>query len=261
MSFFEELRRRNVFRVGIAYLIGAWLIIQVADVVLENIGAPDWVIKAIFLVVALGFLVALFFSWAFEVTPEGIKPESEVDRTASITTVTGRKLNKAITVMLFLALGYFIWESRLADRSPTPVTTEASVAVLAFKNMSPDPENAFFAEGISEEILNVLAAIDGLRVASRTSAFSFADSDTPIPDIASQLGVATILEGSVRKQGTRVRITAQLIDAGNDAHLWSEVYDRDLDDIFAVQEEIAVAISDALMGALGIQSIRFPHHR
>ncbi len=255
MSFFEELRRRNVFRVGIAYLIGAWLIIQVADVVLENIGAPDWVIKAIFLVVALGFLVALFFSWAFEVTPEGIKPESEVDRTASITTVTGRKLNKAIIVMLFLALGYFIWESRLADRSPTAVTTEASVAVLAFKNMSPDPENAFFAEGISEEILNVLAAIDGLRVASRTSAFSFADSDTPIPDIASQLGVATILEGSVRKQGTRVRITAQLIDAGNDAHLWSEVYDRDLDDIFAVQEEIAVAISDALMGALGIQSI------
>lgn len=124
--------------------------------------------------------MAVFFSWAFEVTPEGIKPESEIDRAASITTVTGRKLNQAIIVMLFLALGYFIWESRPADRSPALATTEASVAVLAFENMSPDPANAFFAEGISEEILNVLAAIDGLRVASRTSAFSFGNCETPI---------------------------------------------------------------------------------
>ena len=255
MSFFDELKRRNVFRVGIAYLIGGWLVIQVADIVLENIGAPAWVMKAILLLTLLGFLVALFFAWAFEATSEGIKRESEIDRSQSITRVTGRKLDRSIMVMLVIALAYFVWESRVSDRAPVSVSTDASVAVLAFENMSPDPENAFFAEGISEEILNVLAAVDGLRVASRTSAFSFANSDTPIPEIASQLDVAHVLEGSVRKQGMRVRITAQLIDASNDAHLWSDTYDRDLDDIFAVQEEIAVAISAALMGALGMEQV------
>ena len=255
MSLFNELKRRNVFRVGIAYLIGSWLVIQVADIVLENIGAPVWVMQAILLMLLLGFVIALFFSWAFEVTPEGVKRESEVDRSQSITRVTGRKLDHSIIVMLVIALGYFVWESRLAERAPAVVSTDASVAVLAFENMSPDPENAFFAEGISEEILNVLAAVDGLRVASRTSAFSFANSDTPIPEIASQLDVAHILEGSVRKQGMRVRITAQLIDAASDTHLWSESYDRNLDDIFAVQEEIAIAISEALMGALGMAQI------
>jgi len=255
LSFFEELKRRNVFRVGIAYLIGAWLVIQVADIVLENIGAPAWVMKAILLIAILGFLIALFFAWAFEATPEGLKRESEVDRTQSITRVTGQKLNRSIIVMLVIALAYFVWESRLSDRAPVSVLTDASVAVLAFENMSPDPENAFFAEGISEEILNVLAAVDGLRVASRTSAFSFANSDTSIPEIASQLDVAHVLEGSVRKQGMRVRITAQLIDAINDTHLWSDTYDRDLDDIFAVQEEIAVAISAALTGALGMGQV------
>ena len=255
MSFFEELKRRNVFRVGIAYLIGAWLVIQVADIVLENIGAPAWVMKAILLIAILGFLIALFFAWAFEATPEGLKRESEVDRTQSITRVTGQKLNRSIIVMLVIALAYFVWESRLSDRAPVSVLTDASVAVLAFENMSPDPENAFFAEGISEEILNVLAAVDGLRVASRTSAFSFANSDTSITEIASQLDVAHVLEGSVRKQGMRVRITAQLIDAINDTHLWSDTYDRDLDDIFAVQEEIAVAISAALTGALGMGQV------
>jgi TolB-like protein len=255
LSFFDELKRRNVVRVGIAYLIGGWLVVQVADIVLENIESPDWVMQAILLVVVLGFVVALFFSWAFEATPEGIKRESEVDRSQSITRVTGHKLNRSIVVMLIIALAYFVWESRIASRAPVSATAEASVAVLAFENMSPDPENAFFAEGVSEEILNVLAAVDGLRVASRTSAFSFADSDIPITEIASQLGVAHVLEGSVRRQGVRVRITAQLIDATNDTHLWSDTYDRDLDDIFAVQEEIAVAISDALMGALGMKQI------
>jgi len=255
LSLFNELKRRNVIRVGIAYLIGGWLVMQVADIVLENIGAPVWVMQAILLMLLLGFVIALFFSWAFEVTPEGVKRESEVDRSQSITRVTGRKLDHSIIVMLVIALGYFVWESRLAERAPAVVSADASVAVLAFDNMSPDPENAFFAEGISEEILNVLAAVDGLRVASRTSAFSFANSDTPIPEIASQLDVAHILEGSVRKQGMRVRITAQLIDAASDTHLWSESYDRNLDDIFAVQEEIAIAISEALMGALGVGQI------
>jgi TolB-like protein len=255
LNFFEELKRRNVFRVGIAYLIGGWLLIQVADIVLENIGAPAWVMQAIFLLTALGFIVAVFFAWAFEATPEGIKRESEADRSQSITAVTGRKLDRAIIVLLVAGLGYFVWESRFATRAPVTGPMEASVAVLAFENMSPDPANAYFAEGISEEILNVLAAVDGLRVASRTSAFSFADTDTPIPEIAAQLGVAHVLEGSVRKQGSRVRITAQLIDAANDQHLWSDIYDRDLHDIFLVQEEIAAAISDALMGALGMRQV------
>jgi len=255
MGLFTELKRRNVIRVGIAYLIGGWLVMQVADIVLENIGAPDWVMQAILLMMLLGFVIALFFAWAFEVTPEGLVRESEVDRSQSITRVTGRRLDHSIIVMLVIALGYFVWESRLSERVPAVASAEASVAVLAFENMSPDPENAFFAEGISEEILNVLAAVDGLRVASRTSAFSFANSNTPIPEIASQLDVAHILEGSVRKQGMRVRITAQLIDAASDTHLWSESYDRNLDDIFAVQEEIAIAISGALMGALGMGQI------
>ncbi len=255
MGLFDELKRRNVIRVGIAYLIGGWLVMQVADIVLENIGAPVWVMQAILLMLLLGFVITLFFAWAFEVTPEGVKRESEVDRSQSITRVTGRKLDHSIIVMLVIALGYFVWESRLSERVPAVASAEASVAVLAFENMSPDPENAFFAEGISEEILNVLAAVDGLRVASRTSAFSFAGSGTPIPEIASQLDVAHILEGSVRKQGMRVRITAQLIDAASDTHMWSESYDRNLDDIFVVQEEIAIAISEALMGALGMAQI------
>jgi TolB-like protein len=255
LSLFDELKRRNVFRVAIAYTVIAWILAQVADLAFDNFGTPVWVSKTVLFLLLLGFPLAIFFAWAFELTPEGLKKEKDVDREASITSHTGRKLDYSIIVLLVIALGYFVWESRLAERAPAVVSADASVAVLAFENMSPDPENAFFAEGISEEILNVLAAVDGLRVASRTSAFSFADSDTPIPEIASQLDVAHILEGSVRKQGMRVRITAQLIDAASDTHLWSESYDRNLDDIFAVQEEIAIAISEALMGALGMGQI------
>ena len=259
MSFFDELKRRNVFRVGLAYAVGGWLVVQVADIVLEAIEAPAWVMKAILLLIVLGFVAALFFAWAFEATPDGIKRESEVDRSNSITPVTGRKLDRAIFVMLVMALGYFAWEARIAERAPVQeaadIHEETSVAVLAFKNMSPDPDNAYFAEGISEEILNVLAAVNGLQVASRTSAFSFAGTDTPIPEIAAQLDVAHVLEGSVRRQGPRVRITAQLIDAENDKHLWSKTYDRELTDIFAVQEEIATAISEALLGVLGVEQV------
>jgi TolB-like protein len=255
MSLFNELKRRNVFRVAIAYLVIAWLLAQVADLAFDNFGTPEWVTKTVLFLLLLGFPLAVFFAWAFELTPEGLKKEKNVDRSRSITSHTGRKLDYSIIVLLVIALGYFVWESRVSDRAPIATSASASVAVLAFENMSPDPENAFFAEGISEEILNVLASVDGLRVASRTSAFSFANSDTPIPEIASQLDVGHILEGSVRKQGMRVRITAQLIDASTDTHLWSASYDRNLDDIFAVQEEIAVAISEALMGALGMGQI------
>lgn len=255
MSLFNELKRRNVFRVAIAYLVIAWLLAQVADLAFDNFGTPEWVSKTVLFLLLLGFPLAVFFAWAFEITPEGVKKEKDVDRSVSITSPTGRKLDYFIIVLLVIALGYFVWESRVSDRVPVMASADASIAVLAFENMSPDPENAFFAEGISEEILNVLSSIDGLRVASRTSAFSFANTNTPIPEIAAQLDVAHILEGSVRKQGMRVRITAQLIDASTDTHLWSASYDRNLDDIFAVQEEIAVAISEALMGALGMGQI------
>ena len=231
------------------------MLAQVADLAFDNFGTPEWVSKTVLFLLLLGFPLAVFFAWAFEITPEGVKKEKDVDRSASITTHPGRKLDYSIIVLLVIALGYFVWESRVSDRVPVMASADASIAVLAFENMSPDPENAFFAEGISEEILNVLSSIDGLRVASRTSAFSFANTNTPIPEIAAQLDVAHILEGSVRKQGMRVRITAQLSDASTDTHLWSASYDRNLDDIFAVQEEIAVAISEALMGALGMGQI------
>ena len=255
MSLFNELKRRNVFRVAIAYLVIAWLLAQVADLAFDNFGTPEWVSKTVLFLLLLGFPLAVFFAWAFEITPEGLKKEKDVDRSASISHHTGRKLDYSIIVLLVIALGYFVWESRVLDRVPVMASADASIAVLAFENMSPDPENAFFAEGISEEILNVLSSIDGLRVASRTSAFSFANTNTPIPEIAAQLDVTHILEGSVRKQGMRVRITAQLIDASTDTHVWSDSYDRNLDDIFAVQEEIAIAISAALMGALGMEQI------
>ena len=278
MSFFEELKRRNVIRVGIAYLIVAWLVMQFADVVLNNINAPEWVFKTIMLVLAISFPVVLIIAWAFEMTPEGIKKEKDVERSESITPVTGQKLNYTIIGLLVLALGYFIWESRsqpekgpdtfsqettnqitqAGDKktypAPFPQTTERepSIAVLPFVNMSADPEQEYFSDGISEEILNVLVRVDGLKVASRTSSFTYKGENLDIREIAKELKVGNIVEGSVRKSGNRVRITAQLIDTRDDRHLWSDTYDRELTDIFAIQDEIANAIVDALKSELNI---------
>jgi len=272
MSFFEELKRRNVIRVGIAYVIVAWLILQFADVVLNNIEAPHWVFQAIMLVLGIGLPLALFFAWAFEMTPEGIKKEKDIERTESITRVTGQKLNYTIIGLLVLALGYFIWHSERgsdpfsqqstvqapgpgdAKRDPTPVEVnlEPSIAVLPFVNMSADPEQEYFSDGISEEILNVLVRVDGLKVASRTSSFTYKGENLDIPEIARQLKVGNIVEGSVRKSGNRVRITAQLINTSDDRHLWSDTFDRELTDIFAIQDEIANAIVDALKTELNI---------
>ncbi len=267
MSFFDELKRRNVFRVGIAYLIGAWLLLQIADVVLNNIAAPGWVFKAIMLLVGIGLPIALFFAWAFEMTPEGVKRESEIDRNQSITRTTGRKLDRSIIVVLVIALGYFIWQSQVPDNTvaatqaepsisenasiATPVQ-EPSIAVLPFVNMSADPEQEFFSDGISEEILNVLVRVEGLKVASRTSSFTYKGKDLNIPEIAKQLKVGNIVEGSVRKSGNRVRITAQLINTDDDRHLWSDTFDRELTDIFAIQDEIARAIVNALKQELNV---------
>ena len=267
MQLLQELQSRNVFRVAIGYIVSSWLLVQVADLVLGNIGSPDWVMQTIMLVLALGFPVVVFFSWAYEVTPEGIKRESEIDRSQSITHVTGRKLDRAIVAVLIIALAYFAYDKFVLDSQrdaelvegirqavteqvmvETKVTTEPdnSIAVLPFVNMSDDTGNEYFSDGLSEELLNLLARIPELKVAARTSSFSFKDKDLEVTEIASRLKVAHVLEGSVRKQGNQLRITAQLIQADNGYHLWSETYDRQLDNVFQIQEDIAIAVVDAL---------------
>jgi TolB-like protein len=271
LQLFKELQRRNVFRVAIGYIVSSWLLAQVADLVLENIGSPDWVMKTILLILALGFPIVVFFSWAFEVTPEGIKRESEIDRSQSITHMTGRKLDRAITAVLVVALAYFAYdkfvlgpsrdtelvqattESVASEVVEQVAETEKSIAVMAFVNMSADPEQEYFSDGIAEEILNGLAHLPDLRVAARTSAFSFKGQNVDIRKVGETLNVNHVLEGSVRKAGDRLRITAQLISVGDGYHLWSETYDRQIDDIFAIQEEIARAVVGALEVTLGLE--------
>ncbi len=268
MSLLGELSRRNVYRVAIAYVIATWVVIQVADLVLENIGAPDWVIKAMMLVMALGFPVALIFSWAYEVTPEGIRRESEIDRTRSITGVTGHKLDRVIIVLLVVALAYFVWESRITDESATSDATVAaesaaidtpaakasrlSIAVLPFVNRSKREEDEFFTTGIHDDLLTTIAKIGSMKVISRTSVMEYKDTTKKIPQIARELGVANILEGGIQRAGNQVRINVQLIDAVTDEHLWAEIYDRELtaENIFAIQSEISKAIAEALQATL-----------
>jgi TolB-like protein len=270
MNLIAELKRRNVIRVAGLYLVGAWLITQVAGTVLPMFGAPEWVARSVVILLAIGFVPALVVAWVFELTTGGFKRDDEVTPAESIAPQTAQRMNRMIIVVLALALGYFAVDKFVLAPGQVPSnaatasgpgadagapTAEASIAVLPFVNMSTDAENGFFADGISEELLNVLAGIEGLKVASRTSAFSFRGKDIPIPEIARQLDVRHVLEGSVRKQGQRVRITAQLIHAGTDGHLWSETYDRDLTDIFMVQEEIAQAITRELEGILGQRKV------
>lgn len=251
-TFIGELRRRNVFRVAVAYLVTAWLLLQVADVVLETIEAPAWAMKVVLLLLALGLPLAIVVAWAFELTPDGIKRESDVDRSRSITRQTGRRLDYAIIAILALAVALLVYDrQRGADPSQDPSTAAAetavkSIAVMPFVNMSPDPNNEYFSDGISEELLNLLAKVDGLKVAARTSSFKFKGTKADINEIGTALGVATVLEGSVRKSADQVRITAQLIKVEDGFHLWSATYDRSLDNIFEVQDEIASAIVEAL---------------
>jgi TolB-like protein len=265
VSLFNELQRRNVFRVTVAYVISAWLLAQVADLVLDNIIAPDWVMQTILLILLLGLAPVVFFSWAYEVTPEGIKREVDVDRSNSITHVTSRKLDRTITFVLVLAVAYFAADKFLlspAQSVTSPETTEASsevtetstagnsIAVLPFVNMSDDKANEYFSDGLSEELLNVLAKNSALQVAARTSSFSLKGEKLEIREIAERLNVDHVLEGSVRKSGDQIRITAQLIRADSGFHLWSETYDRSLDNIFEVQDEIAAKITAALVPQL-----------
>jgi adenylate cyclase len=261
MGFISELKRRNVFRVGITYVITAWLVLQVADVVLGNIAAPEWVFKAILMVTGLAAPVVLLFAWAFEMTPEGLKREKDVDRSASVTHVTGRKLDRTIIIVLVLAVAYFAVDKfYLGERNPGQATVTSrsassvgdssvsalpgitSIAVLPFVNMSSDKEQDYFSDGISEELLNLLAKIPAFRVAGRTSSFAFKGKNDDLRTIGESLGVSTILEGSVRKGANRVRITAQLVKVDDGFHLWSETYDRELTDVLAVQDEIAGAV-------------------
>jgi len=263
LSFLNELKRRNVLRVGAAYIVSSWLLIQVAETIFPLFGFGDTPARLAVIVLAIGFIPSLIISWVFEITPEGLKRDADVDREQSISRTTGKKLDRIILVVLALALGYFAFDKFVLDpaRDQARVETarqegrsealvesygEKSIAVLPFVNMSDDAGNEYFSDGISEELLNLLAQTPELRVISRSSSFSFKGKDIAIPEVAKQLNVAHVLEGSVRKAGNRVRITAQLIEGRSDTHLWSDTYDRELDDIFAVQDEIAAAISAAL---------------
>jgi len=257
MSFFEELKRRNVIRVAIAYAVAAWLMIEISATTFPMLRLPDWSATLVTVLLMIGLPVALIFAWAFELTPEGIKKEKDVDRDHSITQLTGRKLDFVIIAALAVALVFFVsthqWGEEQAGDSDIADAAgeEQSVAVLAFVNMSDDPGNEYFSDGISEELLNVLVKVEGLRVASRTSSFAFKGKDTSITNIGKALDVRHVLEGSVRKAGNTVRITAQLIDVRTDSHLWSATYDRELEDIFAIQDEISAQIVRALKIALG----------
>jgi TolB-like protein/Tfp pilus assembly protein PilF len=246
---FAELKRRNVIRVAMFYGAGAWLVLQVADVVLEVVDAPEGSLRLIAIIAALGFPLVLILAWAFEVTPEGIKRESQVDRTAYDTAQANRRLDIATITLLVVAITFLAW-TQFSGRDPRPPgmggPRDLSIAVLPFVNMSVDPDNEYFSEGLSEELLNVLARIEDFRVAGRTSSFAFKGQQQDLRAIGERLGVANILEGSVRKQGNQIRVTAQLIDARTGYHLWSDTYDRRLDDVFAIQDEIATEVVKAL---------------
>ncbi|MFU8895851.1 MAG: hypothetical protein ACNA8J_05640 [Gammaproteobacteria bacterium] len=248
-SFFTELKRRNVIRVAIFYGAGAWLMLQIADVVLEVAGAPEGSLRLVAIILALGFPFALILAWVFEVTPDGIKRESELDRSTLDDARANRKLDMATIGLLVVAIMVLAWsEFSGRDRAVSPVDgpRDLSIAVLPFVNMSVDPDNEYFSEGLSEELLNVLARIEDFRVAGRTSSFAFKGQQQDLRAIGQRLGVANILEGSVRKQGNQIRVTAQLIDASSGYHLWSETYDRQLDDVFAIQDEITTEVVKAL---------------
>jgi len=275
MSFVHELKRRNVFRVAIAYIALAWLLIEVAGAIFPGFGIPDWAFRFVVVLLALGFLPALLFSWAYELTPEGLKREKDVVRDASVTHLTARRLDVITIILVLGAFAIFavdrLWlapgsPSRDQSLSPslgeeTPLTREPaaeagdpelSVAVLPFANRSADPEDVFFVDGIHDDLLTHIARIGAIKTISRTSVMRYRDSSKTIPEIAAELGVATVLEGAVQRAGDKVRINVQLIDARTDEHLWAEIYDRRLSttNIFEIQTEIAESIAGALRATL-----------
>src|SRR5437762_2033368 len=262
-NFFAELKRRNVIRFAGLYLVGAWLLTQVASTVLPMFGAPDWLPRSIVILLSIGFVPALVFSWVFELTPQGLKRDEDVRPEESIAPQTARRMNRIIIAVLVLALGYFVFDKfvlmprREAALVAAPTSAEPksaanakSVAVLAFANLSDDKGSEYFSDGISEELLTVLQKIPGLRVAARTSAFSFKGKNATAQEIGQKLGVAHLVEGSVRKAGETVRIAARLTKTTSGDEIWSENYTRDLKDVFAVQTELAETIVGQLRGQL-----------
>ena len=261
-GFWSELKRRNVVKVGIAYGAAGWVVVQIAAVLFPLFGAPTWILKVVTTLVVLGFPLALVFAWAFELTPHGLKRSDDVQPDVSTTRRTGRQLDFLIIGVLAVAVALFALDKFALDEKPRALQSPAdaagepaqpaavgarnSIAVLPFVNMSNDPDQEYFSDGIAEELLNALARVKALKVAARTSAFSFKGKDVDLREVGRKLNVATVLEGSVRKSGERLRITAQLIDVGTGYHLWSETYDRELTDIFAIQDDITSRIVSAL---------------
>jgi TolB-like protein/tetratricopeptide (TPR) repeat protein len=263
-NFFGELKRRNVIRAAGLYLVGAWLLTQVASTLLPAFDAPSWALRGLIVTLALGFIPAVILSWVFELTPQGLKREDDVAPEQSITPQTGRRMDRTIIVVLVLALGYFAFDkfvitprreaalmtSATPNESKSSVISEKSIAVLPFENLSSDKENAYFTDGIQDEILTRLSKIADLKVISRTSTQHYKSMPENLPEIARQLGVAHIVEGRVQKSGDAVRVNVQLIKAVNDSHLWSDTFDRKLTDIFSVESEVAKAIADQLQAKL-----------
>ena len=240
-NFFAELKRRKVFKVGAAYLVAAWLVVQAASIGFPAFDAPPWVLRIFILVALLGFPIAVVMAWVFDLTPEGVKLDAD--------TSGSKRLFAAATLLIVLALGWYFYGQpsfRKGDVTTPSIADKKSIAVLPFDNLSRDPDNAYFCEGVQDEILTRLAKVADLKVISRTSTQHFKSTPDNLPQIAKQLGVAHILEGSVQKAGDQVRVNVQLINALTDAHLWADTYDRKLTDIFAVESEIAKTIAETL---------------
>jgi TolB-like protein/Tfp pilus assembly protein PilF len=254
-NFLTELKRRNVYKVAIAYAVVAWLLMQVATQVFPFLQIPDWAIRLVIMLLALGFPVALVLAWAFELTPEGIKRTEDVDLSKPVARKSGRKLDFLIIAVLLLVIAILVFQ-RLHPNPATGVSAipAKSIAVLPFENLSRDPDNAFFTDGVQDEILTNLAKIADLKVISRSSVMQYKSGVARnLRKIGEERGVARLLEGSVQRAANRVRVNAQLIDAHNDAHLWAQTYDRDLADVFAIQSDIAKAIADQLQAKLSPQ--------
>jgi TolB-like protein/Flp pilus assembly protein TadD len=261
MNFFSELKRRNVYKVAVAYAVASWLLIQIATQVFPFFEIPNWAVRLVVLLLVLGFPVALILSWAFEITPEGIKLESEIEPNKSIKRRTGRKIVAVTIALAIVAAGLLAYQLVRSKSTITPTASAArteaviapsnkSIAVLPFDNLSRDPDNAYFCEGVQDEILTRLAKVADLKVISRTSTQQFKSAPENLPQIAKQLGVAHVLEGSVQRANDQIRVNVQLINALTDAHLWAETFDRKLTDIFAVESEIAKTIADTLQAKL-----------
>jgi len=245
-DYFNELKRRNVIKSAVAYLVIAWLIIQVISIVLPAFGAPDYLLKWSLVILALGFPVWLIFAWVYEFTPEGLKKTIDIEPEESISIKTGSRLNKLIITTLTLAIIILLVDRFTQDSAQVVEYGDRSIAVMAFADMSPKQDHEYFSDGISEELLNLLAKMPELKVISRTSSFSYKGKDTKATEIGEELKVSHILEGSIRKAGNMIRVTAQLINTSDGAHEWSHTYDRELDSIFKIQDEIAAEVSKEL---------------